>query len=41
MKKFLIVFLALIVFIFSIFLIYTLSPKKANEYQPEFILADG
>ena len=41
MKKFLIVFLALIVLIFSIFLIYTLSQKKANEYQPEFILADG
>ena len=41
MKKFLIVFIALIVFVFSIVLICTLSHKKANEYQPEFILAEG
>ena len=41
MKKFLIIFVALIVFVSSILLICTLSYKKANEYQPEFILAEG
>ena len=41
MKKFLIIFVALIVFISSILLVCTLSYKKANEYQPEFILAEG
>lgn len=41
MKKFLIIFIALLVFIFSVFLIFTLTQQKNNEYTPDFTLAEG
>ena len=41
MKKLLIIFIALLVFISSIVLIVTLTQKKSNEYTPDFTLAEG